>query len=159
LNNLIEVYHRPSTVATLQTPPPGSTIIYVPLTGMIHTINVPAGKTYKVMLTANGTAQNLGAISDCSAQYSFFINGTAAGVGQRVSITDGLAGNLSQPGRMSFYYGQWSISHVAVLTGGQAYSIEVRGAHAGPSGNGTNIQLAGAQGYIGEAALNVVIFK
>jgi hypothetical protein len=142
-----------------QTPPTGPTINYIVLTGMNQTINVPAGKTYKVLLTANGAAFNLGAFTDCLAQYQFFINGAAVGSSQRVSITDGLGGNLFQPGALSFYYGQWSISHVAELTGGQSYTIDVRGANAGPAGNGSNIQLASAPNFVGEAALNIVVFK
>ncbi|MFN4123166.1 MAG: hypothetical protein ACK4GL_07665 [Flavobacteriales bacterium] len=159
LNSFIDVFHRPSSAAVTQGAPGGGTIVYIPLAEMSQSIKVPAGKTYKVMLAANGAAFNLGAFTDCLAQYQFFINGAAVGASQRVSITDGLGGNLFQVGALSFYYGQWSISHAAELIGGQTYTIDVRGANAGPNGNGSNIQLASAPGFVGEAELNIVVFK
>ncbi|MGE0636876.1 MAG: hypothetical protein AB7G44_09885 [Bacteroidia bacterium] len=112
-------------------------ITYLQLPDLTYTFTVPAGETWHVYSSAFGTALNLGSFNDCTAQFEIFENGTATGKLQRAYIADFST-------ELTFAYGTWAISY-ANSFGPGTYTLDVRGAHSGPSG-GTNIQLAGAPG-------------
>jgi len=128
---------------------PTGTISYVQLPDLTHTFTVPAGETWHVYATAFGTALNLGSIDDCVAQFEFFDNGVQTTKLQRAYIGDSFT-------TLTFAYGTWSISY-ANSYGPGTYTLDVRGAHAGPTG-GTNIQLAGAPGSF-QSHLEILIVK
>jgi hypothetical protein len=113
------------------------TISYVQLPNLTYTFTVPAGETWHVHGTAFGTALNLGSFDDCVAQFEIFENGTGTTKLQRAYIGDSST-------TLTFAYGTWAISY-ANSFGPGTYTLDVRGAHAGPAG-GTNIQLAGGVG-------------
>jgi hypothetical protein len=113
------------------------TISYVQLPNLTYTFTVPAGETWHVHGTAFGTALNLGSFDDCVAQFEIFENGTGTTKLQRAYIGDSST-------TLTFAYGTWAISY-ANSFGSGTYTLDVRGAHAGPAG-GTNIQLAGGVG-------------
>jgi hypothetical protein len=104
---------------------------------LTYTFTVPAGETWHVHGTAFGTALNLGSFDDCVAQFEIFENGTGTTKLQRAYIGDSST-------TLTFAYGTWAISY-ANSFGPGTYTLDVRGAHAGPAG-GTNIQLAGGVG-------------
>jgi hypothetical protein len=110
----------------------------VTLPTLTYSFTVPAGETWKIYTNAFGTALNLGSFRDCVAQFEIFVDGAATTALQRTYISD-----LNT--ELTFSYGTWSISYAADYAAG-SHTIDVRGAHAGPSGTGTNIQLAGAPG-------------
>lgn len=116
---------------------PTGTISYIALPNLSHTFTVPAGETWHVYSTAFGTALNLGSFNDCVAQFEIFENGVQTTKLQRAYIGDAFT-------ELTFAYGTWSISYTNSYGPG-TYTLDVRGAHAGPTG-GTNIQLAGAPG-------------
>jgi hypothetical protein len=149
LQGLIDVFSLGSSAQVTQTP--GATITYVPLTGLSQTITVPAGEVYQVLATAHGVAINLGAFADCSAQYEIFVDNVATASFMRTYIADGIT-------QLNFAYGVWSISHATSLSAG-THTIEVRGAHAGPSGTGTDIQLTNTPGNVGFSKMNVLVYK
>jgi hypothetical protein len=149
LQGLIDVFSLSSSAQVTQTP--GATITYLPLTGLIQTVTVPAGQVYQVLATAHGVAINLGAFADCTAQYEIFVDNVATGSFMRTYIADGIT-------QLNFAYGVWSISHATSLSAG-THTIEVRGAHAGPSGTGTDIQLTNTAGNVGFSKMNVLVYK
>jgi hypothetical protein len=149
LQGLLDVFSLGSTSQVTQTP--GAAIAYLALPGLSQTITVPAGQVYQVLTTAHGVAINLGAFADCAAQYEFFVDNVATGSFMRTYIADGTT-------QLNFAYGVWSISHITTLNAG-THTIEVRGAHAGPSGTGTDIQLQNSSGNIGFSKMNVLVYK
>ena len=149
LQGLIDVFSLSSSAQVTQTP--GATITYLPLTGLNQTVTVPAGQVYQVLATAHGVAINLGAFADCTAQYEIFVDNVATGSFMRTYIADGIT-------QLNFAYGVWSISHATSLSAG-THTIEVRGAHAGPSGTGTDIQLTNTAGNVGFSKMNVLVYK
>ena len=130
---------------------PGSTITYVPLAGLSHTFTVPAGESWKVHATAHGEAFNLGAFADCVAQYEYFVDGAESDEFQRTYIADGSTS-------LTFAYGVWSIG-ASWTFGPGTHTVEVRGAHAGPSGTGTTIRLVAGPGFVGQSFLSLIIVK
>lgn len=112
-------------------------IVYLQLPDLTYTFTVPAGETWHVFSNAFGTALNLGSFNDCTAQFEIFENGVGTTKLQRAYIADFST-------ELTFAYGTWAISY-ANSYGPGTYTLDVRGAHSGPSG-GTNIQLAGAVG-------------
>ena len=116
---------------------PTGTISYVQLPNLTHTFTVPAGETWHVYCTAFGTALNLGSFNDCTAQFEIFYNGAGTTKLQRAYIADSST-------TLTFAYGTWSISYSNSFGPGN-HTLDVRGAHSGPTG-GTNIQLAGGIG-------------
>ncbi len=144
----VDVVSLSSTSALSQTP--GSALNYVVLPGLSRVLTVPAGENWKVFIHAHGTAINLGSFRDCTAQYQFFINGTPTGILQRTTVADWST-------ELTFFYATWGISYAILLDPG-TYTIDVRGAHSGPTGTGTNIQLAGAPGGF-QAYMNLMIAK
>lgn len=149
LAGVIDVFSLSST-ADLDQAAPGTTINYLTLPGLSQTINVPAGQTYNFFVAAHGTAFNLGSFNDCTAQYEVFVDGVATASFQRTFIADFTT-------QLNFAYGVWSISHTGTLGAGP-HTIEIRGAHAGPSG-GTNIRLVAAPGFVGQSKMNLVVYK
>jgi len=149
LQGLLDVFSLGSTSQVTQTP--GAAIAYLALPGLSQTITVPAGQVYQVLTTAHGVAINLGAFADCAAQYEFFVDNVATGSFMRTYIADGIT-------QLNFAYGVWSISHITTLNAG-THTIEVRGAHAGPSGTGTDIQLQNSSGNVGFSKMNVLVYK
>jgi len=129
---------------------PGANINYIPITGLTYTITVPAGASYKVQASAFGAAFNDGVFNDCLAQYQFFLNGTAVGMSQRVSIHDFST-------TLNYSHAPWAIGHVFTLPPG-THTIDVRGAHAGGA-VGTIVHLASPVGFVGESALNLLIIR
>ncbi len=115
----------------------GGSIVYAQLPDLIYSFTVPAGETWHVYSTAFGTALNLGSFNDCTAQFEIFENGVGTAKLQRAFIADFST-------ELNFAYGTWSISY-AKSFGPGSYTLDVRGAHSGPTG-GTDIQLAGAPG-------------
>jgi hypothetical protein len=113
------------------------TITYLALPNLTYTFTVPAGETWHVYSSAFGTALNLGSFNDCTAQFQIFENGVGTGKLQRAYIADFST-------ELTFAYGTWSIAYARSFTSG-TYTLDVRGAHSGPTG-GTNVQLAGATG-------------
>lgn len=122
---------------TQLTATPTGTVTYVPLPDLTHSFTVPAGETWHVYCTAFGTALNLGSFDDCVAQFEIFQDGVGTTKLQRAYIGDSST-------TLTFAYGTWSVSY-ANSFGPGSYTLDVRGAHAGPTG-GTEIQLAGAPG-------------
>lgn len=113
---------------------PGGSIVYTAIPGLSYTINVPSGSTYKVVAHAFGVTANVGATEDVAAQFELFMNNTATGVLERVAIRDYGSGMALNPA-------SWSLSNTWTLTAG-TYTIDVRGAHAGPAwGIGTAVSL------------------
>jgi hypothetical protein len=149
LQGLVDVFSLGSSSQVTQTP--GASITYLPLPGLNQSVTVPAGQVYQVFASAHGVAINLGAFADCSAQYEIFVDNVATGSFMRTYIADGSTS-------LNFSYGVWSISHTTSLNAG-VHTIEVRGAHSGPSGTGTNIQLTNTSGNIGFSKMNVMIYK
>lgn len=134
---------------TQLTQAPSGSISYVQLPDLTYSFVVPAGQTWHVFASAFGTVLNLGSFNDCTAQFQFFENGTGTGKLQRTYIAD-----LST--ELTFAYGTWAISYTKSYGPG-SYTLDVRGAHAGPTG-GTNIQLAGASGGF-QAHMELIIVK
>jgi len=137
-----------SSQSQLTQAPTGS-ITYVQLPDLIYSFNVPAGETWHIYATGFGTALNLGSFDDCVAQFEIFVDGVATTKLQRTYIAD-------YSTQLTFAYGTWSISYAGDFTSG-AHNIDVRGAHAGPSGS-TNIQLAGAPGSF-QSHLELIVVK
>jgi len=104
-----------------------------------------------VYANSHGEAFNLGSFRDCVAQYEFFVDGTSTGIFQRTFIAD-----LST--ELNFAYGVWSIGMAQTFTAG-SHTISVRGAHAGPTGTGTNIRLCSSVGNIGQSFLEIIIVQ
>jgi hypothetical protein len=129
---------------------PTGSISYVQLPNLTYTFTVPAGETWKVYASGFGSALNLGSFRDCVAQFEIFSDGVATTKLQRAYIADFST-------ELTFAYGNWHISYAAEYTAG-THTIDVRGAHAGPSGTGTNVQLAGAPGGF-QAHMNILIVK
>jgi hypothetical protein len=149
---LVDAVQLNSTAEVNQNPPPGATIIYIPLSGLSYTFTVPAGQNVKVQASAFGTAYALNPpYRDCLAQYQFHLNGTPVGMSQRILIP-----------HFSSEFAQtmtgWSISHLFDLAPG-TYTIEVRGAHAGSGSLTRNVTLVAQQGFVGEAAMNLLLIK
>jgi hypothetical protein len=140
-----------SSTANTDQAAPGATIAYVPLAGLSHSFTVPAGESWKIHATTHGTAFNLGTLSDCAAQYEYFTDGTESDEFQRTYIADGSTS-------LTFAYGVWTIA-ASWTFGPGAHTIEVRGAHAGPSGTGTIIRLAASSGFVGESFMSLIIVK
>ena len=134
---------------TALTQAPTGAITYVQLPNCTYSFTVPAGETWHIVANAFGTALNLGSFADCTAQLEIFIDGAASTKLQRVSILDGATS-------LTFAYGQWAIAYAGDFTAG-SHTIDVRGAHAGPTGT-TNIQLAGATGGF-QSHLELLIVK
>ena len=105
---------------------------YVQLPNLSHTFTVPAGETWHVYASAFGTALNLGSFNDCVAQFEIFLDNAGTTILQRTYIGDAFT-------ELVFAYGTWSISYANSFN--RNLLLDVRGAHAGPTG-GTNIQLA-----------------
>ncbi len=129
---------------------PTGTITYVALPNLTYTFTVPAGETWKIHANAFGTALNLGSFRDCVAQFEIFVDGAQSTALQRTYISD-----LNT--ELTFAYATWAIGYAAEYTAG-SHTIDVRGAHAGPSGTGTNVQLAGGVGGF-QSHLNLLIIK
>jgi hypothetical protein len=149
---LVDAIGTNSTADVNQNPPPGATINYIPLTGLSHTFVVPAGQTVKVQASAFGSAYALNApFSDVLAQYQFFLNGVATGMSQRVLVPHSTSQfNQTMTG--------WGISHIFTLNAG-TYTIEVRGANSGAGSLFRNVTLVAQQGFVGEAAMNLIVIK
>lgn len=139
---------------TTQAYPTGTTINYIALPNLNHTINVGTTGPAKVMVQANGSASkatNNG--SRVYAQYEIFVDGVGTGVYQRVSIDGNEDGQFAEV--------PWSISTVVTLNPGP-HTVEIRGAHAGgDTGLFANdvVWLCTPQNFVGQAALNLVIVK
>ncbi|TVR79203.1 MAG: collagen-like protein [Chitinophagaceae bacterium] len=149
ISNLVDALSFSSNTTVTQTP--GANINYLSLPGLSHTITVPAGQTYKVMAVASGTAINLGSFADCTAQFAFFYNGNLTDYVMRTEILDNAT-------TLTFAYGNWSLNTVFVLNAG-THTIEVRGAHSGPGGTGTNIVLADGAGSVAQAHMSLMIIR
>ena len=128
---------------------PTGSITYVQLPDLTYTFTVPGGETWHVFSNAFGTALNLGAFEDCTAQFEIFENGAGTTKLQRTYIGDALTS-------LTFSYGTWAISY-AKSYGAGTYTLDVRGAHSGPTG-GSNIQLAGAVGSF-QSHFELIIIK
>jgi hypothetical protein len=149
VSSIAETYSYTSTALVSQGPPPGPTIVYTPLPGLSHTVNVPAGHTYKVFLSAFGTcSKETSANTRVFAQFEVFRNGTGTGDLQRVAIDDESGGYFDEV--------PWSITTVLTLTAG-VHTITVQGAHCGATA--PNVWLCNQDGYVGQAIMNLIIIK
>jgi hypothetical protein len=140
-----------SSTANTDQSAPGATITYLPLAGLSHSFTVPAGESWKIHANTHGSAFNIGIASDCAAQYEYFTDGTESNEFQRTYIADGSTS-------LAFAYGVWNIA-ASWTFGPGPHTIEVRGAHAGPTGTGTNIRLTAAPGFVGESFMSLIIVK
>ncbi len=116
---------------------PTGAITYVQLPNLTYSFSIPSGETWHVLANAFGTAINLGAYEDCTAQFEIFLNGAGTTKLQRITIGDAFT-------NLGYTYEPWNLTYAASLGAG-SYTVDVRGAHSGPTG-GSNIQLAGATG-------------
>ncbi|HLP51616.1 MAG TPA: hypothetical protein VK154_12085, partial [Chitinophagales bacterium] len=109
-------------------------IVYTLIPGLSYNFTVPAGGA-KVVAHAFGATANVGSIADLAVQFEFFLDGAQSGVLQRVSCLDNASSMALTPT-------PWSISNTWTLAAGN-HTIDVRGAHAGPSGFGSTARIGG----------------
>jgi len=136
-----------SLSAITQAPTGGVT--YVQLPNLTYSFTVPAGQTWHIMANAFGTAINLGAFEDCTAQFQIFADGVGTTKLQRITIGDAYTD-------LGYTYEPWNISYAADFTAG-SHTIDVRGAHSGPTGSSL-IQLADVAGGF-QSHLELLIVK
>jgi hypothetical protein len=123
------------------------TATFIALPGLSYTVNVPAGGTYKILVTARGLLENDGNYTDGYgdfiaqdgfAAYDFFLDGEQQGVGTTITTYDGtcttaydLNGTIDGFGQTCTLQGStpWSITYTFTLTAGQ-HTLELRGANA-----------------------------
>ncbi|MBV6460872.1 MAG: collagen-like protein [Bacteroidetes bacterium] len=120
------------------------------LTGLSHTVNVPAGKTYKVFLTAFGTASKSNNAQDqAMVQYMVYQAGVLTNSFQRVTVQDEQSYFSQEP---------WSISHTATLVGPISVTFDIRGANVGAVGVPTGtVNLCQPTGFVGQGMMNIVV--
>ncbi|NUM50863.1 MAG: collagen-like protein [Flavobacteriales bacterium] len=120
------------------------------LTGLSHTVNVPAGKTYKVFLTAFGTASKSNNAQDqAMVQYMVYQAGVLTNSFQRVTIQDEQSYFPQEP---------WSVSHTATLVGPTSVTFDIRGANVGAAGFPTGtVNLCQPTGFVGQGMMNIVV--
>jgi len=120
------------------------------LTGLSHTVNVPAGRTYKIFLSAFGTASKSNNAQDqAMVQYMFYQGGAITNSFQRVTVQDEASYFSQEP---------WSITHTATLVGPVSVTFDVRGANVGAAGFPTGtVNLCQPTGFVGQGMMNVIL--
>jgi hypothetical protein len=120
------------------------------LTGLSHTVVVPAGKTYKVFISAFGTASKSNNAQDqAMVQYMIYAGGAITNAFQRITVQDEASYFSQEP---------YSISHTATLVGPTSVTFDVRGANVGAVGAPTGtVNLCQPTGFVGQSMMNVVV--